>query len=92
MIKKCYVLDGKVINIGEWDYQKTINEQGEEVINNPLSEGANEEERDFEYTEERGWFEVGTVPQLTKEELLKQELAKTNAMVLELTEFILGGM
>ena len=31
-------------------------------------------------------------PQPTQEELLKQELAKTNAMVLELTEFILGGM
>lgn len=92
MIKKCYVLEGKIINIGDWDYQKTINEQGEEVIGNPLPEGANEEERDFEYTEERGWFEVGTVPQPTKEELLKQELTKTNAMVLELTEIILGGM
>ena len=32
------------------------------------------------------------LPQPTQEELLKQELAKTNAMVLELTEFILGGM
>jgi len=31
-------------------------------------------------------------PQPTQEEILKQELAKTNAMVLELTEFILGGM
>ena len=31
-------------------------------------------------------------PQPTQEELLKQELAKTNAMVLELTEFIIGGM
>lgn len=31
-------------------------------------------------------------PQPTQEELLKQELTKTNAMVLELTEIILGGM
>lgn len=31
-------------------------------------------------------------PQPTQEELLKQELTKTNSMVLELTEIILGGM
>lgn len=28
----------------------------------------------------------------TKEELLQQELANTNALILELTELILGGM
>lgn len=28
----------------------------------------------------------------TKEEMLEQELANTNAMILELTELILGGM
>ena len=74
MIKKCYVLNGEIINVGEWDYQKTINEQGEEVINNPLPEGANEEERDFEYTEERGWFDVGTVPQPSEIEILQAKL------------------
>lgn len=68
MIKKCYVIDAKVINVGEWDYQKTINEQGEEVISNPLPQGATEENRDFEYTEERGWFEVGKITEPTEKE------------------------
>ena len=74
MIKKCYVLDGKIINIGEWDYQKTIDEQGKEVVCNPLPEGAIEEERDFECNEERGWYEVGTIPQPSEIEILQAKL------------------
>ena len=72
MIKKCYILDEKVINIGEWDYQKTINEQGTEVVNNPLPEGATEENRDFEYNEERGWYEVGKPNEPTSDEQIKE--------------------
>jgi len=37
-------------------------------------------------------LEDGQSFDMEEKELLKQELAKTNAMVLELTEFILGGM
>ena len=77
MIKKCYVLDGQIINIGEWDYQKTINEQGEEVISNPLPQGATEENRDFEYNEERGWYEVGTVQVPSEVDILKSKLNST---------------
>lgn len=28
--------NGNVINIGEWDYMITIDEDGNEIINNPL--------------------------------------------------------
>ena len=37
-------------------------------------------------------LEEGQSFDIDEKELLKKELAKTNAMVLELTEFILGGM
>jgi hypothetical protein len=37
--------------------------------------------------------ELNNQPRIpTKEEILEQELANTNAMILELTELILGGM
>ena len=37
-------------------------------------------------------LEEGQVFDMDEKELLKQELTKTNSMVLELTEIILGGM
>ena len=72
MIKKCYVLDGKIINIGEWDYMKDIDEEGKEIINNPLPVEAKEEEREFEYSEDRGWFEVGIPNEPTQQERIKE--------------------
>lgn len=78
MIKKCYVLDGKVINIGDWEYFKKqvevypadYDEKGnivkdavfKEVITNPLPEGAVEEQREFEGNDIGGWYEVGKAP------------------------------
>lgn len=69
MIKTCVVLDGKVINVGEWDYQYAQID-GEQVAQNPPPEGAIIEERDFEYSEEFGWREVGTTQPPTPEERL----------------------
>lgn len=60
MMKSCVVLDGTVINIGEWEHNY-IEVDGEQVTQNPLPEGATIEERDFEYDSECGWYEVGTV-------------------------------
>lgn len=76
MIKECVVLDGKVINIGPWDYKEVdvevspaeYDEEGnmvkkavfEKRITNPFPDGATTEERDFEFDEDRGWYEVGT--------------------------------
>ena len=75
MIKSCVVLNGKIINIGEWD---DLN--GE----NPMPEGAVIEERDFEYDEDRGWYEVGTYPEPTAQERIE-------ALEAALLEVVLGG-
>lgn len=75
MMKKCVVLNEKIINIGEWD---DLN--GE----NPMPEGAVIEERDFEYDEDRGWYEVGTYPEPTAQERIE-------AIEAALSEVVLGG-
>lgn len=37
---KAVVKNGVVINIGEWDYQIYMSEDGTEIIGNPMPEGA----------------------------------------------------
>ncbi|MBP8005496.1 MAG: hypothetical protein KAZ18_01170 [Acinetobacter sp.] len=47
MIEKVYRdSNGKVINIGEWNYMTTFDEDSNEVINNPIPAGStfNDEE------------------------------------------------
>lgn len=82
------MLNDEIINIGEWDYKHEqievepveYDEEGNEVkpaiyeqqVTNPLPEGAVIEDRDFEYNEDRGWFETGTVPPKTELEVLKE--------------------
>lgn len=56
MIKNCVVLGGKVINVGDWDAQQ------------PMPTGAVVEQRDFEFSADRGWYEVGTAAAPTPEE------------------------
>ena len=94
MIKTCVVLDGEVINIGEWDYMyeqveikpavidKETGEmlepaEYEVVVRNPLPDGAIIEEREFEYSEEYGWREMGYIEPPTEEQqrLLDLEMA-----------------
>lgn len=41
------VLDGKIINVGDWDYQIKLDDQENEVVANPLPEGAVIEEREI---------------------------------------------
>ena len=75
MIKSCVVLNGKIINIGEWDDMNG---------GNPMPEGAVIEERDFEHDEDRGWYEVGTYPEPTAQERIE-------ALEAAILEVILGG-
>lgn len=50
---KVIKLDGKVINIGEWDYNITTDEAtGEKVINNPLPDGAVESDEEVTTTDD----------------------------------------
>lgn len=86
MIKKVIVLDGEIINVGEWQSTE------------PIPEGATIEEREMEYSEEYGWHEVGYVPPLSPTEEIaqlraeKEQLSKTLDMVLtDLIPSLLGG-
>ena len=47
MLTKCVILNDKIINIGEWDYDK-IEVDGEIVENNPLPLGAITIEKNIE--------------------------------------------
>lgn len=72
MIKNCVVLNGQVIHIGDWDYFAPMDDtetNGE--ITNPMPVGAVVEQRDFEYNEDRGWYESGTQPAPTLQERLE---------------------
>lgn len=106
MIKTCVTLDGKIINIGEWDYQKQqievsppeYDEDGnvvreavfEDRIMNPMPEGAVIEERNFEYDHDRGWYEVGTEV-YAEIESLKTQLAETDYKIIKCSEYQLVG-
>lgn len=84
MLKKVYILEGKIINVGDWDYQKSIDDKGVEVIENPLPDGAMEEQREMKYTEERGWHEIGKPVLPTDKERIE--------MLEDTILFLLGGM
>jgi hypothetical protein len=87
MLKQCVILNGQIINIGEWDYQMQpfeleppqYNEEGELIKEgvyedrptNPFPEGTTTEERNVEYDADRGWYEVGMVALPTIEERMR---------------------
>lgn len=88
MLKECVVLNGKVINIGPWDYRveevevtpAVVDEETKEVVvqavtemvvQNPLPIGSSIETRDFEYTDDKGWYEVGYVHEPSLQERLE---------------------
>jgi len=107
MIKECVVLNGKIINIGEWDYQiqqrevkpPEYDEEGnivkeavfEDKVMNPMPEGAVIEERDFEYDPNYGWYEVGTEVKYEIVELKKQ-LTETDYKIIKCYEYQLAGL
>lgn len=53
MKKECILLDGKVINIGPWDYQMQA-----EIATNPLPKGAEVVELEVDQKEDGGWYAV----------------------------------
>jgi hypothetical protein len=82
MIKKCVVLNGKVINIGEWDDMNGTN---------PMPEGATIEEHDFEYDPDHGWYEVGKEGEFEIAELKKQ-LSETDFKIIKCFEYQFAGL
>jgi hypothetical protein len=91
MLKKCYVLNSKIINVGDWNFQiepfevepAELDEEGNIIkdavfgnrITNPLPEGVTVEEREFEYSFDNGWRDVGYIPVPSETEILKQQVA-----------------
>jgi hypothetical protein len=45
-MKTIYDSNGTLINIGDWDYKITTDEEGNEVIGNPLPAGAVEKDEE----------------------------------------------
>jgi hypothetical protein len=49
--------DGKLINIGDWDYKyETDRETGEQIVNNPLPDGAYSEEKEVLVDKDGGLY------------------------------------
>lgn len=77
MLKECVILNGKVINIGPWDYQyKEIG--GKQIAMNPLPEGAEIVEMEVVEGPDGGLYPAGYVPPETSDKKiarLEAELA-----------------
>lgn len=74
MLKECVILNGQIINIGQWDYQimrveiepAKINDAGdiimeavyEDRVTNPIPEGAVIEQRNFIQNSDSGWVQA----------------------------------
>lgn len=55
MIEKVYRnLDGKVINIGEWDYMITYDNNENEIINNPIPDGVTFDSEEIQKRDDGG--------------------------------------
>lgn len=96
MIRTCVVLNGKIINVGEWDYQRQsvmikspkYDDEGnvieeaiyEEMVLNPLPEGAVIKEKDFEYSEDDGWGEVKTLNEVKNNKINELKAACQQAI------------
>ncbi|MMZ49670.1 hypothetical protein D1872_113740 [compost metagenome] len=88
MIKECVVLNGVVVNIGPWDYKKVKIqlpvEEGqepeyEEIITNPLPEGAEIVELEITEGPDGGLYPVGQLPPKSEIQKLKEELQQVQA-------------
>lgn len=51
--------EGNLINIGEWDYQISFEDDGTAIVHNPLPEGAYQDEADIIVGADGGLYEAG---------------------------------
>ncbi|CAN7361209.1 hypothetical protein [Paenibacillus sp. LjRoot56] len=85
MMKSCVVLNGKVINIGEWDYQYEQIEN-EMVARNPMPEGAGIVELEILEGADGGLYAADQVRPKTSE----QRIAELEQLVADLASLQLG--
>ncbi|AWB45268.1 hypothetical protein DCC85_14235 [Paenibacillus sp. CAA11] len=94
MIKECVLLNGQVINIGPWDYQKerVLINPGEdeplfeERINNPLPEDAEIVEMEVTQSEDGGWYAKDYLPQPSELDRMGAEIVARELEALELRQ------
>lgn len=77
-LKTVVVLDGKIIHVGEWDYQ-FIEVGGEKI--NPLPKGATIEQREMELID-GVWQELGYVPSISDKDRIEQLEQMINLILL----------
>lgn len=99
MMKKCVVLNGAVINIGEWDFQVTkvevgLSESGEPIyeehVMNPLPDGSEVLELEVAQNEDGGWYAVEYQPVKTPSEtdLIGQQLTQVKLQAIQQQQMI----
>lgn len=99
MLKTVVLLNGEIINIGEWDYKyeyitsydEDDNDVIEKVAQNPFPNGAEIAEMEMEFFEGHGWQVVGFVPPITEIEQIRLEMARGNAELFETIIMLNGG-
>lgn len=88
MKKICVLLDDKIINIGDWEYQKEIalNEDGSvyEKITNPLPDNAIKKELECKQNSDGSWVAIGYEP--IAEISLEVVVKENNSLKTENTE------
>lgn len=90
-LKECVILNGEVYNVGPWEYiyqlVQTESREGEPIyerqVVNPLPSGAIIENRWFEYTPERGWYESGKEPDLNFNEDVRRTFVDMFALLIQ---------
>jgi len=92
MIKPCVILNGEVINIGDWDYQAVIvgiKEDGQPIYGeelNPLPAGAEVVDMEVCQSNDGSWCVVGYDPEPSELEQLRAENTELKLALTELAE------
>lgn len=90
--KECTIVNGELWNIGPWDYQYRLVQTGidkednpilEEVATYPFPENGVIEHRWFEYTADRGWYEVGKEPNLNSNDAMNRNFVDIFKLLVE---------
>lgn len=77
-LKTVVVLDGEIINVGEWDYQyiEQINDDGtaSQIPQNPLPDVATIEQREMVYSVDKGWQLANAIQTPSQEDVLSAKI------------------
>lgn len=81
ILKDVVLLNGEIINVGEWDFNLCKNDEtGEEIVGNPLPEGAILSKLEMKYTKEDGWREINYKKKISDLEILEAKILYLSIM------------